>query len=122
MVTNNKPSRAVKLGRKDDKMIILATGKETSIVVSEKDIERGVKNFYTLYNNALYDPRNLFKPIEQGKHKLFDRPRAEYSELEKVATIEFDRKPKQCEAKTAAKQATTISREQEITAKRNTSL
>ncbi len=80
-------------------MIILATGKETSIVVSEKDIERGVKNFYTLYNNALYDPCNHFKPIEAGKHKLFDRPRAEYSELEKVATIEFDRRHRQATQK-----------------------
>lgn len=77
------------------KMVILANGRETSIVIKQKDLVAGNPKYLVMYYNGLYDPDNAFRPCEKGRRQLYEKARNEYPELKPLADVEYNKRRKE---------------------------
>ena len=74
-------------------MIILATGKNVSVVVRDSDLLNGTKRFFAFCNAGYFDPQNGFRPCFQGaeeRRRLYDGYQDEYNGLLDDADTAFD--------------------------------
>lgn len=75
-------------------MIILAKGKDTSILIREADLKECNRKYLILYRNNIYDPDNSFKCIVKGEgiKCFYDHLREEYAALQVEADKEFNKR------------------------------
>lgn len=77
-------------------MIILANGKNVSVVVKDTDLLEGKRRFYAFCGATYFDPQNKFKPcfLKAGgpeKRRLYDGYIEEYNELLTEAEAMFNK-------------------------------
>lgn len=77
-------------------MIILASGSNVSVVVRDRDLLNGNKNFFAFFAAGYYDPRDNFRPCfdkpgATPRRRLYDKYAEEYATLLTEAETTYER-------------------------------
>ena len=77
-------------------MIILASGNDVSVVIRDRDMLNGTKNFYAFFSAGYYDPRDNFRPCFEKpgavkRRRLYDKFVEEYKTLVTEAETTYER-------------------------------